>query len=836
MAEIIEHLSELHLEVQDPVLIFALVMLIILVAPLLFTRLRLPGIVGLIVSGIIVGPHGLGLFAREGIFELLGTVGLIYLMFLAGLEINLNQFSRQRNHSLTFGATTFLLPQILGAVFAFYLFGFSWPAAILLASMFASHTLIPYSIVIRLGIAKNRAVTTAIGGTILTDTAALMVLSVVAEASVRELNALFWIRQAISIALLIFIALYILPRIAYWFFRNIDPDGPSEFIFVMAAVFLSAFGAEIAGIEPIIGAFLAGLALSSLIPEQSPLMRRLEFTGNALFIPFFLLSVGMLVDLRVLVAGSEAWAIAIYMVVMVMITKWIGAWIAQKILGYSSDEGWILFGLSVNQAAATLAAVLVGYRIELFDETVLNGTIMMILVTCIVGPWVTERFGRRIVLSSEDKQEGPLRTTDRILIPLSNDRTADALMDLAFMLRPKETKEPVLPINVALDGPEVDSNVASGEKLLGNAVVRATAAEVPVQPVTRIETNVAGGILRTLRELRVSTIIMGWAGESSARHIVFHTIQDRVLEQTRQMIVIARLGDPLNTTKRVVLAMPPLIERQSGFNTAIGSLKILTNQIGAKLHIVALDESINRVRNSIESMRPHIPVEFQPIHAWHGLLPGLRSFLETGDLVILLSVRRGRLAWQPALERMPSAIAREYPKLGLLVVFPPEFETEPIERPKPSADAEALLPGLTEARARFDLDGVDISEALHELLSPSFSVQPGLLDSLVTRLSDADPVELTPGAMLLHAHVAVVEDSVVFLGVNHKGFLHPSLTRPAPLLFVLLSAKQQSPEKHLNTLAQIAQLVREPAMVDRMSTATNFDELVAASKEPAAES
>jgi Kef-type K+ transport system membrane component KefB/mannitol/fructose-specific phosphotransferase system IIA component (Ntr-type) len=819
------------LAVSNPVLVFAIVMVIMLLAPLLFERIRLPGIVGLIVAGVVVGPHGLGMFTRDGTFELLGTVGLLYLMFLAGLEINLNQFWRQRRDSLVFGGLTFLIPQVLGAVLAVPLFGMSWATAILLASMFASHTLIPYSIVVRLGLARHRAVTTAIGGTILTDTAALLVLSVVAEATVREVDAAFWFRQAGSIALLVAATLWLLPRLGYWFFRNTRPDGPAEFIFVMVAVFLSAFGAELVGLEPIIGAFLAGLALSPLIMEQSPLMRRLEFTGNALFIPFFLISVGMLVDLRVLGGGLAAWAVAAYMVAMVMLAKWLAAEFSRRVLGYSRDEGALLFGLSVNQAAATLAAVLVGYRIGLFDEAILNGAIVMILATCIVGPWMTERHGRRLAMAAAERPPPSVAEAERILVPLGNARSVDALMDLALMFRRKGAGEPLYPLCVALEGPEVERSVAAGERILGHAVVRVTAAEAPVQPVTRIDTNVVGAILRTVRELHITTVVMGWPGEASGRRAFFHSIQDRLLEQTWQMVVVARLPDPLNTTRRVVLAVPPLIDRQPGMHEVLQAVKRLADQVGARLLVVGLAESLAQVRPAVEAIRPHVPSEYRPVPAWHGLVQEVGPDLAAGDLVVLLGVRRGQLAWQPSLERFPAMLAERFPHLGLLVVSPPLVQDDARGGAAPSVEVEPekagteLLPGLTDARVRLDLDGLGLEPSLRILLGPSFAMQTAVLDDLVVRLLAVEPVELAPGAILLHAHVLAVEDSVVFLGVNHAAFAHPALSRPAQVLFVLLSAKQQPPELHLKALARIARLVHAPGMVDRLAAATRPEDL-----------
>jgi Kef-type K+ transport systems, membrane components len=380
----------MSLPFSDPVLIFASVMVLILLAPLLARRCRLPEIIGLLLAGMVVGPHGLNILARDQTIELLGAVGLLFIMFLAGLEIDLNQVRRNRAPTLVFGLLTFAVPLALGILLG-QVFGMSVPVAVLLASMFSSHTLLTFPMAGRLGLAKSPATTTAIGGTIITDTLALLILAVIAGSVHGELNALFWTRLLLLMAVYVVGVFFLVPLLSRWFFRRITADENLEFVFVLALTFTCAWLAHLAGLEPIIGAFLAGLTLNPLIPERSLLMTRIHFTGEVLFIPFFLISVGMLVDLSLLLAGSATWIIAIGMTSVALLAKFLAAAATQKLLGLQRDEGWLIFGLSVNQAAATLAAALVGYNLGLFSEAVITGTIMMIAVTCLAGSVVTER-------------------------------------------------------------------------------------------------------------------------------------------------------------------------------------------------------------------------------------------------------------------------------------------------------------------------------------------------------------------------------------------------------------------------------------------------------------
>ena len=343
--------------ISDPVLVFAIVAALILLAPIVMGRWRLPGMIGLLAAGALLGPNALGVLARDQSFVLFGTVGLLYIMFTAALEIDMAVLKRHSGASLAFGLFTFGIPMGLGLVVAHHLLGFDWPAAILLASTFASHTLVTYPIASRLGITRNPAVTTAVGGTIVTDTLALLVLAVIVSSTRGSIDEMFWYRLGVSLALYVAAILVGLPLLARWFFRKVGRDGVAEFVFVLATVFGCAALSHLAGSEPIVGAFLAGLALNRLIPHHSTLMNRIQFTGEAVFVPFFLLSVGMLLDLRVFAGGPRAWAVALAMVVTVHVTKWLAAE-ATRLLGYSRDQARLVFGLSVPQAAATLRQIL----------------------------------------------------------------------------------------------------------------------------------------------------------------------------------------------------------------------------------------------------------------------------------------------------------------------------------------------------------------------------------------------------------------------------------------------------------------------------------------------
>lgn len=386
--------SPFTLPLENPVALFLLLLLILLAVPPLMNRLRLPAIGGFILAGILAGPYGLHLLARNHAMELLSAVGLLYIMFLAGLQLDRRGFRRKRNRSLIFGALTFALPVLLGFPVCYYLLHLQLPAALLTTIMFATHTLVAYPIVSRFGITHNEAVAVAAGGTILTDTAVLLIFSVIIGAQHGQLGMAFWLHLFSYGSAFLLIMLWLVPKLTAWLLPQLKGDTP--FIYILAVVFLAGFLSQLTGLEPIIGAFIAGLVLNRFVPMGSALMDRVSFTGNALFIPFFLVSVGMLVDLHVLFHGMSALLVAGSLAIVALAGKWLAAWCSQRLFRYNHLQRRLLFGLSSSHAAATMAIILAGYQAGILDTDVLNGTILLILVTCLVALLVTERAAKQL--------------------------------------------------------------------------------------------------------------------------------------------------------------------------------------------------------------------------------------------------------------------------------------------------------------------------------------------------------------------------------------------------------------------------------------------------------
>ncbi len=673
--DVFNHFS---LPLKDPVPIFSLVLFIILLAPIVLRKFRIPSIIGLILAGMAIGDHGFKII-EKGSIDLFGNAGLLYIMFLAGLELDMTEFRKNRHRSLVFGAFTFFIPLVLGYVLCTYLLHFNLMASLLISSMFATHTLVAYPLASRLGISKDEAVTVAVGGTIITDTAVLLILAVITGAEAGNLNTAFWLRLGISIAVFAFIVLWAFPFVGRWFFKKIKDDKTTHFIFVMALVFLAAFLAELAGVEAIIGAFLAGLALNQLIPHTSPLMSRIEFVGNALFIPFFLISVGMIVDLKVLLKGPEALIIAGSLTAMALGSKWLAAFFTQLSFGYTATQRNVIFGLSGAHAAATIAVVLIGYNMGIIDENVLNGTIILILITCMVGSFVTESAGRKMAIQQSDKKPEIPGGPERFLIPVARPEQMEPLIDFALMVKDPGNGAPVYPMVVVQDDEEAREKIYAANKMMEKVVIHAAASESKVQIVTRVDLNVTDGISRAVKELLISDVILGWSDKTSATDRLigsfFGSTTENVLQSVWETIYVCDFSHPLSTTKKLVLILPRNTEYELGFAHYLQKIILLAKQAGARIMVYGDKQSQQGVQRFITESKASVELTFKHLENPEDFLVLARD-ISRDDLVVAVSARKGTLSYQAYLDGMPQRLQRHFKDNNLLLVYPEQRTAE----------------------------------------------------------------------------------------------------------------------------------------------------------------
>ena len=667
----------LTLPVTDPTWIFLLVLLIILFAPILLNKLRIPHIIGMILAGLVIGEHGFNILVRDSSFELFGKVGLYYIMFLAGLEMNMGDFKKNRGKAVMLGLLAFVIPIGIGLVTNMMLLKYSLVTSILLASMYASHTLVAYPIVIRYGVSRHRSVSIAVGGTAVTDTLTLLVLAVVGGLFKGESGGLFWLWLVVKVIFLGALIMYSFPRIGRWFFRRYD-DNVMQFIFVLAMVFLGAGLMECVGMEGILGAFLAGLVLNRLIPHVSPLMNHLEFVGNALFIPYFLIGVGMLIDIHVIFGQGDALKVAAVMIVVALVGKWIASWLTQKIYKMAPIERELMFGLSNAQAAATLAAVLVGYNIilpngeRLLNEDVLNGTVLLILVTCVVSSFITERAARKIAMCEAHLEEERTVEAERILIPVANPDTIEYLMNLSLLIRDTKQKDNLLALNVINDNNTSEGLELRGKRYLEKAAMITASADVPLRQITRYDLNIASGIIHTAKEYEVTDVIIGLHRKVNIVDSFFGMLAENLLKGLHREVMIAKFLIPINTIRRIIIAVPPKAEYEAGFQKWVEHFCRMGGTLGCRVHFFANEETTVQLQALVKKKYGQTLTDFSRLDDWGDLLI-LTGQVNYDHLLVVISARRGSISYDSSFEKLPAQLSKYFSNNSLIVLYPDQL-------------------------------------------------------------------------------------------------------------------------------------------------------------------
>lgn len=679
MNDFIAHLKHaFQLPLQNPIPAFSLILIIILLVPVLLKKLNIPGIIGLIISGVIIGPYGLKILEKNAAIDLFSTIGLLYIMFIAGLELDMNEFKVNQKKSAVFGFFTFLIPISIGYPVCYYLLGYDFNASLLTASMFATHTLVAYPIVSKMGIAKNQAVAVTVGGTILTDTAVLLILAIIRANSHGGLNQEFWIRLVISLLLFAIIMFFVVPRIAKWFFQKMDSEKHAHYIFVLAVVFFAAFLAELAGVEPIIGAFMAGLALNRLIPHSSALMNRIEFMGNALFIPFFLIAVGMLVDMSVVLSGPTTLIIAGTLTLVAITGKWLAAWLTQISFKYSSAQRQLIFGLSSAHAAATLAIILVGYTAGILDENILNGTIVLILFTCVIASFATEKAAKKIVITQESDDE-QIQLPDEfsrelILIPVAERTSVEKLVELAGLIKDKKSPNPLSVLSVVLNDESAEQNIVKARNKLEAYVKEASAAEVKISPITTIDHNAASGISRISREVMADIILVGWPQKTGFLNKLLGEKMDSIIHTVDKCLFIGHFEKPLVSNKRIIIITPPLAQYENGFTLWLTKIAQLARELSLPVIHYGAKKTYQAIQDKGQQLNLNIAVIFREFNDWEDFLI-LSKDIHADDLIVLVSSRKGAISYINVFDNISVKLEKYFEQNSKLMIYPAQYES-----------------------------------------------------------------------------------------------------------------------------------------------------------------
>jgi Kef-type K+ transport system membrane component KefB len=665
------------LPVENPILIFALLLLVILLSPIVLRRVGVPHIIGMIAAGIVLGPGCLNILARDSSITLYGTVGMLYIMFLSGVEADMRDFRQNRRAGIIFGLLTALIPLAIGVGTALHFLSMDFKTSLLLASIYASHTLIAYPIVSKYGILKSRSVNIAIMGTIITNVLSLLVFAVMQQLLLPSLTTgamewdmlLHWLKFAMKIAVFSAIVMVGYPRLARRFFKKYT-DNVIQYVFVLALVLLAAFMSQIAEIEGIIGAFLAGIALNRYIPNTSGLMNRIDFVGNAIFIPFFLIGTGMQIDLRALATNHSIWGIAALMTAVAICSKYVAALLTRYAFGLKKHEGWLLFGLSNAQAAATLAVVTLCRNEGLLGDDIFYGSIVMVFVTCFVSSIVTERAARK---SSESSGRTPIHRGSRMLIAVSNPSTIERLLELAKMLRNQRTRVPLYALHVT-DKQSPQPSASSLHAAPMHHLLRlASATDTEIKEIEREDDTIATGIVNTSSENNITDIVMGMAG-SNITSAMFAIDIPSVLRRTYQGVWLAKLMQPLNTLKRIVITLPPQTEYEAGFGTLLYRLSNLHRQTQAKLVVYANDATLEKVSMLNRKSSLHISMQCKSFSDWHNFIV-LATQLKKDDLFVCTLARRDSISYIIDMDGIPSILTNYFRDNNILIVYPEQYQS-----------------------------------------------------------------------------------------------------------------------------------------------------------------
>ena len=658
-----------YIPFTDPVLILSLVLLIILFAPLLFRRFRIPGIIGLILAGVIIGPNTLHLIDKSTSFDLFSNTGLLYIMFLAGMEMDMEEFRQNQSKSIVFGALTFFIPIIIGFFVCTYILQYSFWAALLLASMFSTHTLLSYPIVSNMGIIKNRAVQITFGGTIITDSAVLILLGVITNLSRGNFSSEYWIMLIVMIAVLVIGTLYLLPRLSKWFFRNLEGQGGSQYLFVLAMMFLAAFIADLAGVKAIVGAFLAGLAFNRIIPHNSVLMNRIVFIGNTLFIPFFLLSAGMLVDLRLFFAGTKELVFAGVLSGVALMTKYFAAQITGFIYKYTKYERRIIFGLSASHAAATLAVIKVGYDIGLLDQHAVNGTIILILITCLVSSFITERAARQIAIADKDMDVKLKKRSERILIPIANPENLQRLMEFSLLIKDEKSLEPIYPLTVVEDAEDANDKINSIKKAIEKITLQEISADIKIEILKKVDLNIVDGIVRTAKAYGISHIIVSNKSTQNSSAFLFGTFYNNLLVKAQQSIFLSKIVQPLNSFSRVLVVFTPNASLDNGFKRSLTKVKAVLKQIGTNSLIFSDDKTAEQFRKAANDKNGTF-YKYQILDEFNLIDDLISAELRQDDLIFILSARKQTISSNFDVDNLQNHLIKNHEYQSFVVLYP----------------------------------------------------------------------------------------------------------------------------------------------------------------------
>ena len=672
-----------YLPITSPTLIFFVVLIIILFAPIIMGKLRIPHIIGMVLAGIVIGQHGLNILERDSSFELFGKVGLLYIMFLAGLEMDMESVKKNSRRFLIFGLLTCFIPLALTYIMSRWLLDYSHAASFLLGCIMASNTLIAYPIISRYGLQRDSSVMLSVGSSMLSLFLALMMLAALSAAYAEDTGVGFWLVFLLKFSAFVALLVWSIPKLTRSFLRRYS-DAVMQFIFVLAVMFLSASLSEAIGVEGIVGAFLAGLILNRYIPHVSPLMNRIEFIGNAIFIPYFLIGVGMLINVGSLFEGPHMLWIVTLIAFFGTFGKALAAYLSSLLFRLPKQAGHMMFGLTCAHAAGAIAMVMVGMRLEvspghyLVSDDMLNGVVIMILITCIISTLMTEHAAQQIVLKGErvDTKGGNRQQDDeKIMLCVKYTDIAPQLLELAIMVRNSSLNRGLVALNVVYDDNNSQVHRQQGLQLLERLEQRASASDIHMQTQVRLATNIANGIKHAFREFGASEIIMGMHVHTDVNPKFWGDFIQSLYNGLNRQIILTRFVQPLNTLRRIQVVVPSRAEFEPGFHRWLERLTRMAGNLDCRIQFHGRNESLELIREYINNRHPSVRSEYTYMAHWNEL-PRLAESINADHMFVVITARKGTISYKNALERLPNELQQHFSGKNLMIIFPDQYGTQ----------------------------------------------------------------------------------------------------------------------------------------------------------------
>ncbi len=676
-----------YFPITDPTLVFFVVLMIILFAPIVMSKLRIPHIIGMVLAGVAIGQYGFHILERDNSFELFGRVGLYYIMFLAGLEMDMEGVKKHSQQFVIFGLLTCFVPLILTYVMAISFLNYSGSASFLLGCIMASNTLIAYPIIGRYGLQQHPSVSLSVGSSMISLFMALVMLAALSGSYDGNLSWFYWPLFVLKFAAFCIGSIILIPKLTRYFLRRYS-DAVMQYIFVLGIMFLSAALTSLIGIEGIFGAFFSGLILGRYIPRVSPLMNRIEFIGNALFIPYFLIGVGMLINVRTIFSGIDIMWTVFLIVFFGTFGKALAAYISSLLFHLSKADGNMMFGLTSAHAAGAIAMVLVGMRLEvapgvyLMDDVMLNGVVMMILFTCVISTLMTEHASQQIIIQEKTHLRNDIsigEDDERMLICVKYPEIAPQLLTLATTIRNQRLNRELVALNVVYDGIHSNTSREQGLRLLERLQQQASASEVRVQTQVRLATNIANGIKHAFREFACSEIIMGMHVHTDINPRFWGEFIQSLYNGLNRQIILTRFVQPMNTLRRIQVAVPSRAEFEPGFHRWLERLSRLAGQLDCRIQFHGRQESLALIAEYINNRHPNVRAEYTQMTHWNEL-PKLAAGISEDHLFVVVTARKGTISYKNALERLPDELQKHFSGKNLMIIFPDQFGDQKEDR------------------------------------------------------------------------------------------------------------------------------------------------------------